>query len=708
MALSQDGRAPHRLDPLLAPRSLALVGASTRADSPGNSMVKMPLLAGYEGRLYPVNPRYDAIEGVPCFPSLAALPDAVDHVVLGVANAKLESAFEDAIANGAKAVTIFASGLLDDDDRGELPRRIGARARAAGVALCGGNAMGFYNLDRKLRVVAFASTLDMRSGPIAFIAQSGSAFGALSHNDRRLGFNLAVSSGGEWATSAADYLDYALEQPTTAAVGLFLETARDPAAFVAGLVKAAAKGIPIVVLKVGRTPESAAMALSHTGAIAGSDAAYDALFDRYGVIRVDDEDELAATLLLLSHPRKPARGGLAAMHDSGGERELMVDVNARIGVPFARISAETTARLAARLDPGLPPVNPLDAWGTGANCEASFAELMSALVADRDTALAVLFADIRDGYYLSDQYAAAMLAASARTDKPIAIAVNYSLVRHERIALALTQAGVPVLDGTACALRAVKHALAWRDFRSRHDEAGESPASPQTRGVWRARLANGDLDESDALDLLDAYGIATPARRRIATRDDAVRAAEAIGCPVALKTAAAGIAHKSDMGGVRLDLRDAPAVAAAYDDISDRLGPHVLVQAMVAKGVEAALGAVNDSDFGPYAVVATGGVFIELIAERAVSLAPVSRAKAAELIARLRLRRLLAGLRGAPPADAAALADALWRLSHLAFDLRACVAEIDVNPLIVGTDGAVAVDALVVRKTVPRTIEGES
>ena len=707
MALKPGVRSPHRLDSLLAPRSIALVGASTRPESPGNSMVRMPLQAGYEGRLYPVNPGYDAVEGLRCFPSLAALPETVDHVVLGVANAKLETALEDAIAHGAKAVTIFASGLIAGDERGDLARRIGARARAAGVALCGGNGMGFYNLDRRLRVVAFSSALDMRSGSITFIAQSGSAFGALSHNDRRLGFNLAVSSGGEWATSAADYLDWALEQSTTATIGLFLEAVRDPAAFVGGLVKAAKKGIPIVVLKVGRTPESAAMALSHTGALAGSDAAYEALFDRYGVIRVEDEDELAATLLLLSHPRKPARGGLAAMHDSGGEREMMVDINARIGVPFAQISAQTSARLAARLDPGLSPVNPLDAWGTGADTQAGFAELMGALVDDPDTALGVLFADIRDGYYLSEDYAAAMLAASARTDKPIAIAVNYSLVRHEHIALRLTQAGVPVLDGTAEALHAIKHALAYRDFQRRDDAADESPVSASTRQRWCERLAAGDLGESDALDLLDAYGIATPTRRRAATRADAICAADAIGYPVVLKTAVAGIAHKSDAGGVWLDLRNAAAVGGAYDDLALRLGPEVLVQAMVGKGVEAALGAVNDPDFGPYAMVAAGGILIELIEDRAVSLAPMSRAKASELIDRLRLRRLLAGLRGAPPADAAALADALWRLSHLAFDLRANLAEVDVNPVLVRPEGAVAVDALVVRRAAMRAPKGE-
>jgi acyl-CoA synthetase (NDP forming) len=187
--------------------------------------------------------------------------------------------------------------------------------------------------------------------------------------------------------AAADYIDWALEQPTTATIGLFLEAVRDPAAFVTGLVKAAAKRIPIVVLKVGRTPESAAMALSHTGALAGSDAAFDALFDRYGVIRVDDEDELAATLLLLSHPRKPARGGLAAMHDPVANAKMMVDINARIGVPFAQISAQTSARLAARLDPGLPPVNPLDAWGTGADTRATLRGADGRLVEDPDTAL---------------------------------------------------------------------------------------------------------------------------------------------------------------------------------------------------------------------------------------------------------------------------------------------------------------------------------
>jgi acyl-CoA synthetase (NDP forming) len=686
----------HPLDPLLAPRSIAFVGASIRPESPGNSMVRMPLLAGFRGALYPVNPAYETVEGLACHPSLSALPEQVDHVVLGVANAKLEAALEEAIAHGAKAVTIFASGLVQGLEDGVLARRIGDRAKEAGIALCGGNGMGFYNLDRNLRVVAFSSALDMRRGPITLIAQSGSAFGALSHNDRRLGFNLSVSSGGEWATTAADYLDWALEQETTGAVGLFLETVRDPTSFVAALRKATARNIPVVVLKVGRTPESAAMALSHTGALAGSDAAYEALFDAHGVIRVDDEDELAATLLLLSHPRKARAGGLAAMHDSGGEREMMVDINAGIGVPFARISHSTSERLAERLDPGLPPINPLDAWGTGADPETNFADLMSTLVADEDAAMGVLFADIRDGYYLSEHYGNAMIAAAARTEKPIAIAVNYSLVRHEQIALRLTVAGVPVLDGTSEALKAVKHAFARRDFAK--DDPGVSPVLAQVRQRWLARIAEGDLAESDSLDLLDAYGIATPSRRLSHSREDACLAAAAIGFPVVLKTAEHGIAHKTEAGGVHLDLGDGAAVAAAYDDLARRLGPAVLVQEMVGKGVEAALGAVNDPDFGPYVMAAAGGILIELLDDRKVALAPVSARKASTMIGGLKLRRLLGGVRGARPVDADALADTLHRLSHLAFDLQEVIGEIDLNPVIVRPSGVVAVDALVLRK----------
>jgi acyl-CoA synthetase (NDP forming) len=433
--------------------------------------------------------------------------------------------------------------------------------------------------------------------------------------------------------------------------------------------------------------------------MAGSDAAHEALFQRYGVIRVETLDEFAATLILLAQPKRPASGRLAAMHDSGGEREMTVDLAAGLGVAYAEIGATTRARLAEHLDPGLEPANPLDAWGTGADYTNNFAACMTALVEDPASAMGVLFADIRDGYYLSAGYAAAMRRAASRSPKPVAIATNYSLVRHERIALELTEAGVPVLDGTREALLAVRHALDYRDFRERPPAGSPPDIMSDIHARWRERLRDdAELDENGALDLLADYGIPTPARRRAATRETAIAVAEAIGYPVALKTAMPGIAHKTESGGVRLGLGDPAAVGAAYDAVAQRLGPEILIERMAAPGIEIALGAINDPQFGPYVMVAAGGILIEQLGDRAVALAPIDRDAALNLIARLKVSRLLAGVRGAPPSDIAALADSLARLSAIAAEHRDHIAEIDVNPIIVGPSSCLAVDALVVRR----------
>lgn len=292
-----------------------------------------------------------------------------------------------------------------------------------------------------------------------------------------------------------------------------------------------------------------------------------------------------------------------------------------------------------------------------------------------------------------------MIAAAARSAKPIAIAVNYSLVRHEKIALETTLAGVPVLDGTREALLAVRHALRWRDFQKAGIPAPPPIVAGAVHAKWHDRLrGTAELGEDGALDLLADYGIAMPMRRLAATRDDAIAAAQAVGFPVALKTAAPGIAHKTEAGGVRLGLADPASFAAAYDDVSRRLGREVLVERMVGPGTEIALGAVNDPQFGPYVMVAAGGVLIELLADRAFALAPIDTATARALIERLKVGRLLAGLRGAPPADVGALAECLARLSVIAAEHRDTIAEIDVNPVIAGPQGCVAVDALVVRR----------
>ncbi|MGH6953110.1 MAG: CoA-binding protein, partial [Alphaproteobacteria bacterium] len=274
------GAMAHRLDPLLTPRSIAFVGASPRKGTPGNGVLEAIRVGGYEGRVYPVNPKYQEVEGWRCHPSLAALPERVDLAVLCVASQHLERLLKDAIATGAKSAAVFDSCYLENDSDPPLVARLAHLARESDIPVCGGNAMGYFNLDARTLVCGYPPANEISRGGIAFITHSGTAFGSIPQGDARLGFNIIVSSGQELATTAADYLDYVIELETTRVVALFIETVRDPRGFIAALERARARAIPVVALKVGRNEFSARLAESHSGAIAGNDSAYEALFDR--------------------------------------------------------------------------------------------------------------------------------------------------------------------------------------------------------------------------------------------------------------------------------------------------------------------------------------------------------------------------------------------------------------------------------------------
>jgi acyl-CoA synthetase (NDP forming) len=692
--------ADHRLAKLLAPRSVVLVGASPKPDSVGNGMIRGMRDGGFTGRVYAINPNYGEIEGIPCFPSLAALPEKVDHALLGVANARLEAAMADAVAAGIHAATILASGYLEGDGTPPLTKRIAALARGAGMAVCGGNGMGFYNNEAHVRLCGFPPPDWIGSGPIALISHSGSAFSALVHNDRRFGYCLAVSAGQELVTNASDYLDYALRMPSTRVVGLFLETIRDPAGFLAGLELANQRDIPVIAIKVGRTPESAELALSHSGALVGDDAVQRAVFSRHGVVEVEDLDEFANALLLFSQPRRLARGGLATMHDSGGERELLVDLAAAKRVPFARIGEPTREKLTSRLDYGLEPINPLDAWGTGHDYQGIFGDCMSALLADPDTAIGALCVETRTGKALHEGYAEAMRRAHAGSEKPVIFINNLAAPGHDDLAVAITRAGLPVLIGLKPALAALRGAMDRRDFRLR--PAMAPAAAPKGLGVhWRKHLAaGGALEEAQGLRLFADYGLPVLPHRIVEDGPSLLTAGRELGFPLVLKTAMRGILHKSDVGGVKLGLADAPALAAAYDDMAPRLGPRVLVTPMapLSTGLELAFGAKIDPFFGPVVMVGAGGVLIEFLKDQAVGLAPFDTPEAQRLIDSLALRPLLDGKRGRPPADLSLLAEALAAFSVMVADLADAISEIDANPVLATADGPLALDALVVAR----------
>ncbi len=684
----------HRLDPLLRPRSLAVVGASRRAGRVGNTLIRHVIRGGFQGALYPVNPKYRETEGLTCYGTLAELPEPPDQVVFAVSDARLEAEFDAAVAAGARAATLVSQLVLADDGDPPLRERIRRRAEDAGVVVCGGNSNGLYNFDHRLWVCGFETRADHRPGGVALITHSGSVFNALVDCEARLDYNIAVSSGQELNVSLADYMDFALDQPSTRVIGLFMETARDPDGFVAALAKARAKAVPVVALKVGSSAKGAAMAESHSGALVGNDGAYQALFEHYGVTRVDSLDEMAASLMLFAQPRPVGPGGLATIHDSGGERALILDLAERLGVPFAELRPETVARLEAVLDPGLPAVNPLDAWGTGADYWGDFTTCLSAMMQDPGTAVGAVVADRGPDGKIFPEYPLFARAAAEASGKPVAIVSNHQGSGFSPAAIAVTREGLPVLDGLETFLKGVKHLFAYRDFKDRQDSR-PNPVARDVVSRWRARLSDGQLlSERDGMDLLSDFGVPAVACREATSREEACAAAESLGYPVALKTAEPGIAHKTDLDGVRLGLSDGNAVAEAYENMTARLGPRVLMAEMVrGPAVEMILGLVRDPSFGPVVVLGSGGVHAEVLDDVVFALPPFDAGTARRLVDRLRLRPLLDGVRGRPPGDLDSFCRAAANFSALAAHLGDRLESLDVNPVLVRPAGCVAVDA---------------
>lgn len=684
------------LVPLLEPRSIAIVGASEKKGSFGRSTLEQALADGFPGPIYPVNPNQTSVLGLASYASLADLPAPADLVILAVSNALVEEQLKLAVATGCRAAVIFASAYLENDTTPALTERLAAIARAANLPLCGANGMGFFHPAVRTHATWYNAG-PLAPGNIGLISHSGSLFLTLASNDARLRYSLAVSPGQELVLGAADYMHYMLADGRTRVLALFLETVRDSNGFVAALERAEAEEIPVIALKIGRTAESARLARSHSGALVGDDGAYEALFDRHGVIRVRTVDELAATSLVLSSPRRAVKGGLGAVLDSGGARGLFMDLAGDHKVPFASINEATKAKLRGRLDFGLDAVNPVDAWGTGNDATAVIRDCLQAIVDDPDTALAILASDItNDDDPLNADFVEAVEEVARQTHKPVLLGLHWSQHRGKTISSRTAAAGIPVLDGSENALLAVKHTLAHRDFRALPPLAPPSPPPDEIITRWRARLREGhELDEAESLALLGDFGLAVP-RFAVATSPaEALTAAQAIGYPLVAKTAMPGIRHKSDVGGVKLGIGSPTELAAAYDDFCGRLGPKVLLAESVGKGVEVAFGLVHDAQFGPILMVGAGGVLIEVLKDRVTSLVPTDPLRARRFLDRLALRPLLSGYRGAPAADLDNLALAIARFSVLAAELGSLIQELDVNPLIVSAAGAVAVDAVV-------------
>ncbi len=691
----------HWLQRLLSPQSIAIVGASERNGSLAAITHRQLIDSGYAGVIYPVNPRYDSLHGVTCYAALDDLPRVPDLVVYAISGLALERSFEQAMALGVGGVVIYAANFVENDREPRLTERLRQKAREAGIPVCGGNSMGFYNYDDQVLVSFDCPPANRPAGHIGLILHSGSGMTYLANNDARFCFNYVIASAQETNATVGDYMDYLLQQESTRVIAIILETVRDVPTFVAALDQARARSIPVVITRLGRTEKSAQLALSHSGAIVGDHEAFIALCRRYEAILCRDADEMIVTAMLFAAGLRVAGGGLASMLDSGGMREQMIDLAQDYGLDFAQISDATTGVLRAHLETGLEAINPMDGMGAlGRNTGQTYLECGKALLDDADTGLLSFEFEFRDGFSHYPELFEVARQLADYSEKPVVLVNSCAYTSLSRTAAELTWQGIPVINGIDVGLRALRNLVNYRPGQVADAPEAEPGFDASVVAAWARRIRSARrLDEVTSLELMTDFGLPVVRYSVVEDHEQLLAGAASCGWPVALKTAQPGIAHKSDQSGVRLGLENESELRSAYREMESRLGPRTVVMPMVESGVEVSLGMKNDAQYGPMVIVACGGILIELLAERAFRLAPVDARQAEAMLDEIRLSRLLAGVRGQAAVNRAALVELITSFSALAIAFSDSIGEIDLNPVIVNQAGVTIVDALVVSRS---------
>ncbi len=638
------------LHKLLSPRSIAVVGASERPDAIGSRVINNLRTMGFSGPIYPVNPRYTEVCGLPCHASLSALPERVDAAFLGVPARNGPDLLEQAADAGIQAVFINANGYADGDEEGrELQRRLTAIARQRNVAVAGPNNLGLVNvLDRKaMWTPRYFSPI--AAGPVAVISQSGSVALILSEDERKLGFSYLVTTGNEAVVTVADYLRHIAADDRVGVILLFLETIRDPALFAQAAETALASGKRIVALKLGRSEIGRALVQAHTGSLAGEHRLYQAYFRALGIIGVSDLDEMLETATLLAANRAPPpTRHFVPLTLSGGEAALMADLGSELGIEYANLSPDTLARLRPAFPPYSSIGNPLDGWGLGFNPER-FRTMLQALLDDASIGT-IGFSIDAPGQGGGDVPYACIMAeacAAAETDKRLVFFNNTAGTGvNAEVRAILDRARIPYLSGMRPALAAIARLI-------------DTASPPPPRISVPAAPTGLPADQPGRFAVLGQAGVPMVTSRAADGADAAVMAARELGFPVVMKGIAPHLPHKSDLGLVRLGLVDSPSVTAAYEALASTLkqnakdgdGGTIVVEAMASDGVELIVGVMNHKGFGSFVLVGPGGVLVDVSRKVSVRLGPVDAATARAMLAETEAATLLGGVRGRPRCD---------------------------------------------------------
>jgi acetate---CoA ligase (ADP-forming) len=710
---------PRRMDCLLRPRSVAVVGASANP-SFVTSILKNLLRYGYAGPVVAVNPRYDRVLDAPCYPTILDVPHPLDLVVAGVPVRAIPSLLEQCEQKGIGALEIISSGFAEVGEEGARRQaELAAWARRTGIPVGGPNCLGLLHVPSGM--IALPSVFErLIAGSVAVVLQSGlvapSVLAPLFA--RGIGLTFGVTAGNEADLEAADYIRYFAADDETRVIGCFGEQIKTPARFVEACELAAERQKPIVMLKIGRSEASRRVAAAHTGSLVGTDGVVDAALRKLGVTRVASLDELLEALAVFHARKLPRAGGVAPVSVSGGAAGLLCDLAAECGVSYPPLPDETARELRAVVPEYGSVGNPLDVTGQGVFDTELLGRSLDLLAAVPDVGVVVY----GRGF-------------PARIDRqsPVGRVLEQAVAKHPDVlflVLALVGGhyhqsqspdvpvvdptdhldGVPFLQGAVSGLKAIGALIRYAAFQrergaARRGRLVSEAIGERARALVRAARAAG-LTEREGKAILALYGIRTT-RETLATGPaEALAAAERIGYPVALKVESPDLLHKTEAGALLLDVRDAAALAAGFERVvanARRYAPDadvrgVLVQEMVGPGTELIVGMSQEPGFGPVVACGLGGIFVEALQDVELLLPPLSEGEARAALARLRGYPLLRGARGARPADVDAVVEALLRFSELCHDLRDVAREIDVNPLVAfeAGRGVCAVDCLIV------------
>jgi acetate---CoA ligase (ADP-forming) len=682
---------------LLAPRSIAVVGASTRLGTYGNQAVANLVANGFPGEVFGVHPSATAVHGVPCVPRLADLPVGPDAVIIATPAATVPALLAEAGELGAGGAVVFAAGFAEAGVAGrELQERLREAAQRYRIPVCGPNGNGIVSLAARAPMWGDSCTIT-RSGPIAMVSQSGNvAVNALA-STRALRLHTVVSCGNQAVLDAADYLDAIAGLAGVRAVALYLEADGDGAKLADAFARCAEHDVRVVVLKAGASPLGASAAASHTGSVAGDARVLRAVVEEAGGVWAHHPHELLELAKALGYARRAPRAGTVIVTCSGGDAAIGADEADRLGVPLPELDAGTVAALRAVLPANATAANPLDYTAVIFGAVEPTAEVVAAAGADPAVGCVLVYYDRpgdldADAAVSWDDALAGVMAGAARLDKPVLLASTLPELMPGTVAERLVDAGVvPIAglrEGVRCA--GVLHRPAADPGRLR------AIARAAGRAAIGGAAAAGDgwLAEHEAKELLRGAGIRTPPGHLVRDADAAVAAARRLGDAVALKLSAPDIQHKSDLGAILLGVRGEAAVRAAFAKLQalpGRCGTPVLVESMCPPGVEIMI-AVRRDGLVPVLVVALGGVWVEVLDDAVLLPLPVDPAAVRDGLRRLRAAPLFTGGRGRPAVDLDALSDLAARVAGLAE--RADLELIELNPVFARPDGATAIDAV--------------